>query len=143
MQPPAPPPMQLHRPVGIHELRLIAASGWTAFPPRLPGQPIFYPVLDESYAVQIARDWNLDDDASGFAGFVTSFVIDPTFAARYPVQVVGGRQHRELWVPAEELAEFNRHIRGRITVGASFYGPRFTASIDPVTNLPTELVGGE
>jgi hypothetical protein len=75
--------MQLHRPVGIHELRLIAASGWTAFPPRLPGQPIFYPVLDEGYAVQV--------------------------------------------------------VGGRITVGACFYGPRFTGAIDPATDLPADL----
>jgi hypothetical protein len=48
----------LFRPVGPKELELIAASGWSGFPPRLPGQPIFYPVTTEAYAVQIARDWN-------------------------------------------------------------------------------------
>jgi len=40
----------LFRPVGQAELDLIRASGFTAFPPRLPGQPIFYPVLNEAYA---------------------------------------------------------------------------------------------
>jgi hypothetical protein len=131
--------MKLYRPVGIHELRLIAAAEWKAFPPRLPGQPIFYPVLDEAYAVQIARDWNLDDAASGFSGFVTAFEVADAFAARYPVQVVGGRPHRELWVPAEELREFNRHIVGSISVLQSFYGARFTDPIDPTTNLPFGL----
>jgi hypothetical protein len=48
----------LFRPVGEKELRLIAESGYKAFPSRLPGQPIFYPVLNEEYARQIARDWN-------------------------------------------------------------------------------------
>ena len=37
----------LSRPVGGNELRLIAESGFRSFPPPLPGQPIFYPVLNE------------------------------------------------------------------------------------------------
>jgi hypothetical protein len=36
----------LYRPAGQAELDLIAGSGFTAFPPRLPGQPVFYPVLE-------------------------------------------------------------------------------------------------
>ena len=128
--------MNLFRPVGVHELRLIAASAWRAFPPRLPGQPIFYPVLDYDYAVQIARDWNRNDQASGFAGFVTAFAIEAAFASQFDVQVVGGRQHRELWVPAAQLPEFNGHIIGRIEVLASFYGERCKDAIDAATNLP-------
>lgn len=50
--------MLLWRPVGIRELALIFAAKMAAFPPRLPDQPIFYPVLNEGYATQIARDWN-------------------------------------------------------------------------------------
>ncbi|MCW5960282.1 MAG: hypothetical protein KIS76_08975 [Pyrinomonadaceae bacterium] len=46
----------LFRPVGKNELALIEESDFTAFPPRLPEQPIFYPVLNENYAIQIARD---------------------------------------------------------------------------------------
>ena len=46
----------LFRPVGSKELALITASEFTAFPPRLPEQPIFYPVTNEEYAAQIARD---------------------------------------------------------------------------------------
>jgi hypothetical protein len=48
----------LYRPVGRKELELIRASEFRFFPPRLASQPFFYPVLNEEYAVQIARDWN-------------------------------------------------------------------------------------
>lgn len=103
----------LYRPVGPKELDLIAADGWRSFPPRLPEQPIFYPVLNEEYAIEIARDWNVP--ASG-AGFVTRFAVDTEYLAHFPVQQVGGSLHRELWIPAEELAEFNRHIIEKIEV---------------------------
>jgi hypothetical protein len=39
----------LYRPVGPKELELIRASGYRAFPARLPEPPIFYPVLNEEY----------------------------------------------------------------------------------------------
>ena len=110
----------LWRPVGRAELERIEASGWRAFPPRLPHQPIFYPVLDEGYAVQVARDWNTRDAASGHAGYVTRFRVRSGFLARYPVQVAGARAHRELWVPAEEMDEFNANIVGPIEVVAEF-----------------------
>jgi hypothetical protein len=111
------PTMTLWRPTGPEELALVAASGWRAWPPRLPEQPIFYPVLNEDYAIRIARDWNVP--ASG-VGYVTRFDIDAVFAARYPVRQAGGETILELWVPAEELAEFNRHIVGRIEVVREF-----------------------
>ena len=38
----------LFRPTGDKELALIRESGWRAFPPRLPDQPFFYPVLSEA-----------------------------------------------------------------------------------------------
>lgn len=85
----------------------------------MPDQPIFYPVLNEGYAAQIARDWNVP--ASG-AGFVTRFQVNAEFARRYPPKIVGGREHEELWVPAEELPEFNRNIVGLIEVVAEFRG---------------------
>ena len=107
----------LFRPVGPAELALIEASGWREFPPRLPDQPIFYPVLNEAYAAQIARDWNVP--ASG-SGYVTRFAVDAAYAARFPRRIVGGREHEVLWVPAEELAEFNRHLIGTIEVIAQF-----------------------
>jgi hypothetical protein len=107
----------LFRPVGPKELELIATSGWREFPPRLPEQPIFYPVLNEEYATQIARDWNVPESGSGF---VTRFAVPADFAERYPVKTVGGLIHQELWVPAEELPEFNRNIVGLIEVVAEF-----------------------
>jgi hypothetical protein len=112
----------LFRPVGQAEFDLIAASEFRRFPPRLPGQPIFYPVLTEEYAVEIARDWNTRDEASGFAGYVLRFRVETGFLERYPERIAGAARHRELWVPAEELEEFNRHIRGPIEVVAEFRG---------------------
>jgi len=94
-----------------------AASGHREFPPRLPGQPIFYPVLNEEYARQIARDWNVP--ASG-AGYVTRFAVRNEFVARYPIHTVGGSVHQELWIPAEDLAEMNRNIVGLIEVIAEY-----------------------
>ncbi|PUZ25882.1 hypothetical protein DCC81_16665 [Chitinophaga parva] len=107
----------LYRPVGPKELELIKASGYTKFPPRLPDQPFFYPVMNEAYAAQISSEWNVP--AYG-AGYVTMFDVDSSFLARYPVQNVGGAIHNELWVPAEELDAFNAHIVGLIEVIAKF-----------------------
>ena len=59
------PTTTLFRPIGPEELALIEASGRRAFPPRLPEQPIFYPVLNEGYAVKIARDWNVKASGAG------------------------------------------------------------------------------
>ena len=107
----------LWRPVGPKELHLMRESGMRAFPPRLPEQPIFYPVLSEAYATKIARDWNVP--ASG-AGFVTRFRVRRDFLDRYKVQQAGGREHLEYWIPADELADFNSAIVGEIEVIAEF-----------------------
>jgi hypothetical protein len=112
----------LYRPVGRKELELIEASGFRAFPPRLPGQPIFYPVLTEAYAIQIARDWNTTDPASGYAGFVTRFAVDAAYLSQYEVQTVGSSAHQEYWIPAEDLAELNANIVGPIEVIQTFIG---------------------
>ena|ERR1700761_2041682 len=82
--------VKLYRPVGLKELELIRLSGWKEFPPRLEWQPIFYPVLNENYASQIARDWNTNDAFSGHCGVVTVFELSREHYLRYPVQVVGG-----------------------------------------------------
>ena len=108
----------LYRPVGSAELALIRDSGWSAFPPRLPEQPIFYPVLEEEYAIQIARDWNTRD---GGTGYVLRFQVQAEYIAQFPVQIAGSRIHREYWIPAEELAEFNRHIVGQIEIISEFH----------------------
>ena len=107
----------LYRPVGPKVLALIEQSGFRAFPPRLPEQPIFYPVLNEAYATQIARDWNVK--ASG-SGYVTRFNVRADYLARYKVETVGAREHQEYWIPAEHLDEFNRNIVGLIEVISSF-----------------------
>ena len=112
-----PETVVLWRPVGPEELDLIRASGMRAFPPRLPEQPIFYPVLTEEYAVKIARDWNVPHSGEGF---VTRFRVLKSFLCRYDVQHVGGQAHAEYWIPAEELHAFNEGIVGLIEVVRSF-----------------------
>jgi hypothetical protein len=112
--------MILYRPTGRKELELIESSGWRRWPPRLPDQPIFYPVTTFAYAEKIARDWNSVLAAPNNEGFVTRFEIDSETAARYPVQQAGGRAHEELWVPAEELEQFNDGIVGEIKIVARY-----------------------
>jgi hypothetical protein len=103
-------PITLFRPAGEKELALVRKSGWRSFPPRLPDQPFFYPVLNQDYATQIARDWNTKD---GGTGYVLRFQVDAKYLARYGVQTVGARVHQEYWIPAEDLEEFNKHLVGQ------------------------------
>jgi hypothetical protein len=110
----------LYRPVGERELELVRASGFRAFPPRLPEQPIFYPVLSEEYAAQIARDWNTKDERSGFVGYVLRFAVLREFLERYEIHVVGSSLHSEYWIPAAELSQLNAHIVGLIEVVSEF-----------------------
>ena len=108
----------LYRPVGPEELELIRQAGWSRFPPRLPEQPIFYPVLQEEYAIRIARDWNVK---AGGAGFVTRFAVDRDYLSAFDVHDAGGSEYTEYWIPADELDVFNEHIRGPIEVTAEFH----------------------
>jgi hypothetical protein len=110
----------LFRPVGQAELDLIRRSGFHEFPPRLPAQPFFYPVTNEDYAVQIARDWNTKDVASGFVGYVLRFTVRTPFLGNYEVRTVGDSHHREYWIPAADLPRFNDNIVGPIEVIAEF-----------------------
>ena len=114
----------LYRPTGPAELALVEASGFLRWPARLPDQPIFYPVTNEQYAVEIARDWNVP--ASG-SGFVTRFGVLKSFMDRYALHQVGGTKHTEWWVPAEELDALNDHIVGGIEVIRRFPEPGQTA----------------
>jgi hypothetical protein len=107
----------LYRPVGPKELELIAASGYREFPPRLPEQPIFYPVLNEQYVRQIAREWNVSSSGSGY---VARFAVGKEFLGRYAEHQVGTSVHRKLWIPAGDLAEMNRNIVGVIEVIAEY-----------------------
>ena len=109
----------LFRPVGQKELDLIRESNFTAFPPRLPEQPIFYPVLNEPYAAQIAREWNAKHNEDK-VGYVTRFYVKNNYLQRHEVHTVGGAEHQEYWIPAEELAEFNQNIVGPIEVVAEY-----------------------
>ena len=110
----------LFRPVGQSELDLIRANGFHAFPPRLPEQPYFYPVLNVEYATKIARDWNVKDPQSGYVGYVLRFEVDVAFLKQYQVHQVGDAQHREYWIPAAELEAFNEKILGLIEVVSEF-----------------------
>lgn len=110
----------LYRPVGQTEFELVRASGFREFPARLPEQPFFYPVLNEEYATQIARDWNTKDERSGFAGYVLRFNVQTDFLRRYEVHVVGSSNHREYWIPAKELADLNANIVGCIEAISEF-----------------------
>jgi hypothetical protein len=116
---------QLFRPVGMHELALIWDREFRGFPPRLPHQPIFYPIATYSYARQIAAEWNVNDVASAFSGFVTQFEVADECICRFEQHTVGTSTHIEYWIPAEQLAVFNSAICGRITVVEGFFGEKF------------------
>ncbi len=129
----------LYRPVGLKEMELIAESGFKKFPPRLMWQPIFYPVLNEQYASQIALDWNTTDSFSGFCGLVTAFNVNKDFLKKYEVQNVGGEIHNELWIPATELDIFNENIVGNIEIVKAYFGKGYTEPLH--TELNKKLKG--
>ena len=110
----------LYRPTGPEELKLVEDSGFKRWPPRLPGQPIFYPVTNEQYAVEIASQWNVKDSG---VGFVTRFRVRRRFMDRYDVHTVGAAHHTEWWVPDAELEELNDNIVGEIEVIGEYRAP--------------------
>jgi len=89
-------------------LEVVAENAITLYRPV--GQPIFYPVLNEPYAVQIARDWNTKDERSGYAGYVLRFKVKSSFLDNYEVHTAGSSEHREYWIPAADLDQFNENI---------------------------------
>ncbi len=119
--------MKLWRPVGFAELALIYDSQMREFPPRLLEQPIFYPVLNFDYAVQITRNWNAK--GKNGAGYVTEFEINDKYISQFERKIVGGRKHEELWISADRLSEFNSHIRRPINVVAGYFGSDFRGLI--------------
>jgi hypothetical protein len=129
--------MKLYRPVGLKEMELIAQANYRAYPPRLEGQPIFYPVLNFEYAAQIAHDWNTQDAFSGYIGFVTSFLVDDVYISQFEIHNVGGVVHDEYWVPASELANFNTNILEDINIESVYYGGHFEGV---VPNLVKERI---
>lgn len=106
--------MILFRTVGKAELELIEKTKYNAFPPRLHQQPIFYPVLNQKYAEEIAQRWNTEDINSRYRCYVLKFEIDDIYISQFQVQTVGNRYHLELWIPANELENFNDFIIGKI-----------------------------
>lgn len=106
----------LYRPTGQPEMDLVVESGYSKWPPRLPEQPIFYPVLNEAYATEIAQRWNTQDSANGNIGYVTKFFVKLSFINKYKTETVGASHHVELWIPAEELDEMNQNLVGPIQV---------------------------
>lgn len=135
--------VELFRPVGLYELALILAADSRRYPPRLPEQPIFYPVLDRGYAEEIASRWNPPDPHSGFMGAVTRVTVPPQAIAAYPEQVVGDRHHRELWVPAGEQAALEDRFAGRIEVLAAWLGERVSEVLPGWEGGGGELPKGE
>lgn len=124
----------LYRPVGPAELALIRDSEFAAFPPRLPEQPFFYPVVQRSYARRIAREWNAT--AHG-AGYVTRFEVSYECSRRYERHDVGGRECTELWIPAAELPLFNACIEGTIEVVDAFAKSGWQVAYDLATDSET------
>ena len=129
--------MKLYRPVGLKEMELIAQADYKTYPPRLVGQPIFYPVLNFEYAAQIAHDWNTQDAFSGYIGFVTSFLVDDDYISQFEVHNVGGIIHDEYWIPASELATFNTNTLADIVIESVYYGAHFEGV---VPNLVKERI---
>lgn len=128
----------LYRPTGANELTLIIDSGMKKFPPRLFWQPIFYPVLNFKYAAEIAEQWNRGNPDSDGVGFVTAFDISEDYFKKFQIQTVGLPYHQELWVPAEQLDEFNHEIINGIRVEKSFIGKNFVMS-DQLRNVLKEV----
>ena len=118
----------LYRPIGEKELVLIAESDFKKFPPRLEWQPIFYPVLNEKYACEIASKWNTADEFGNYLGFVTKFRINMVEFLKYKIENVGGAHHNELWVPSKAMEDFNASIIGDIEVIRVFKGDKFKSA---------------
>ncbi|WP_298756293.1 ADP-ribosylation/crystallin J1 [uncultured Psychroserpens sp.] len=122
----------LYRPIGLKELELIIASDFSKFPPRLDWQPIFYPVMNEEYACEIALKWNTTDAFSGYSGYVTAFKMNAEYIDGFEVQNVGGDIHNELWVLSEDMEVFNSQIIGKIEITKTFLGKQFKETNDKI-----------
>ena len=88
-------------------------SGFKKWPPRLPEQPIFYPVTNEEYAKEISTKWKKEESK---VAYVTKFKVKKEFMDRYKIQQVGGNNHTEWWIPTEDLEELNANIVGLIEI---------------------------
>lgn len=102
----------MYRPCGEKELNLVVESGFKEWPKRLPDQPIFYPVTNEKYAVEISQ-WNVKHYGKGF---VTKFSVKKSFVEKFEIKIVGKSHHTEWWIPADQLTELNKNIVGYIEI---------------------------
>ncbi|NVO85483.1 ADP-ribosylation/crystallin J1 [Hymenobacter terrestris] len=105
-----PATVLLYRPVTQAELDWIAASDWLAFPLAQPEPLVFYLTPPESVTGLAGAD----------SSYLLRFALFADYAAQLPVEQVGSREPDALLVPAEELAEFNRQLVGRIEVISIF-----------------------
>lgn len=107
----------LYRSVGPGQLKCIVESGWKKFPPRLHWQPYFYPMLHESFAHKIASQWNVKQSG---AGYVVRFNVKKSYVERLPIYIIGGPEHKEYRIAADELAGLNESIVGDIELMATY-----------------------
>ncbi len=119
--------MILYRPLNLEELALVYELGMRAFPPRKPDQSIFYPVLNLEYANEIAQRWNAEYQRA--SGFTARFQIDDAYVARFETHQVGAAHHIELWIPAEELAQFNEYISPPILIISAYFSKNFQGHV--------------
>ncbi|XVV17413.1 hypothetical protein ACQP2X_24440 [Actinoplanes sp. CA-131856] len=110
----------LWRSVGQGVLDAVASSGWRAWPPQLPDQPIFSAVSDRQLAVRICRERAVPAEG---VGYVVRFDLPRRFLDRAGAARGAGRDEFEYRIPASEVAELNTHIVGAIMEDADYRGP--------------------
>ena len=116
----------LYRPVGPGQLQCIIESGWAEFPERKTRQRYFYPMLHESFAHTVASDWNVRNLG---VGYVTRFKVKRSFLDSYPIYIVGGPEHREYRIDANEVSLLNANIVGKIEVIAVYGEEAFSEDL--------------
>lgn len=108
----------LYRSVGPGQLKCIVDSGWQRFPPRLHWQRYFYPMLHESFAHKIASQWNVQQSG---VGYVLKFKVRKQYLDKLPIYIVGGPEHKEYRIAAQDIEELNDNIVGTIEVLATYH----------------------
>jgi hypothetical protein len=97
-------------------------------------------LLIRIYTLLKRRVWIADAPDRNSRVLIPQSIIFGRYIDRFEVKVVGSSEvHQELWIPATDLAEFNRYIIGKIKIVAAYYGDRFKLKIDPATNLPLTI----
>ncbi len=86
---------------------MIEKSGYEKYPPRLPEQPIFYPVLNEKYAAEIAGQWNVKYNED-HRGYVTMFEIDDEYAGKFEAVII-----RSCGFPRKNLMNLTGILSGK------------------------------